>query len=453
MNSKFPLRLCLILIFVHSLLNLDIQSRGLSPDEFLPVQSIQSSQQVSNLTILPTTLFTPVATAQLTDTERQMTNIAVLTTTPSVNALNVPVDTNIEVRFNTYIAEGILNSTNFVTGGSISGRINGAFSIIEGATVLFNPTIDFSPGETITVTLKSGLQSTDGGSLVTPTIWQFSVAGGPGPAAFLPGQISGESVSNDVATGDLNNDGFIDAFIANSGANQVYLNDGSGSFSDSGQSLGNAVSNGVHLGDLDGDGDLDAFVANGDANKIWLNNGNGIFTDSGQALGSTESLDVVLGDLDGDGDLDAFIANFGSNKVWLNNGAGVFTESQSMTAANSNGVALGDLDSDGDLDAFVVNSVIANEVWLNNGNGVFTKSWISTNAVTSLSVSLGDLDHDGDLDAFIANRYANEVWFNNGNASFANSGQALGAIFGAQIPRWVILTVTVIWMLLSQTGC
>ncbi|AKG53595.1 hypothetical protein DGWBC_0932 [Dehalogenimonas sp. WBC-2] len=243
---------------------------------------------------------------------------------------------------------------------------------------------------------------------------------------FLPGQISGEFTSNDVALGDLNNDGFIDAFIANSGANQVYLNDGNGSFSDSGQSLGDSVSNGVSLGDLDGDGDLDAFVANGDANKVWLNNGAGIFADSGQVLGNTESLDVALGDLDGDGDLDAFIANFGSNKVWLNNGAGIFTESQSMTAANSNGVALGDLDSDGDLDAFVANSVVANEVWLNNGNGVFTRSWISTNAVTSLSVSLGDLDHDGDLDAFIANRYANEVWFNSGNASFTNSGQSIG---------------------------
>ena len=42
-------------------------------------------------------------------------------------------------------------------------------------------------------------------------------------------------------------------------------------FVDSGQSLGSAPSCGVALGDLDDDGDLDAFVANDGPNKVWLN--------------------------------------------------------------------------------------------------------------------------------------------------------------------------------------
>ena len=54
-------------------------------------------------------------------------------------------------------------------------------------------------------------------------------------------------------------------------------------FVDSNQALGNSNSQDVSLGDLDGDGDLDAFVANWpQPNKIWLNDGNGTFTDSGQ---------------------------------------------------------------------------------------------------------------------------------------------------------------------------
>ncbi len=76
----------------------------------------------------------------------------------------------------------------------------------------------------------------------------------------------------------------------------------------------------MSLGDVDGDGDLDAFVANLGANRVWLNQGSGTFTDSGQALGNHSSRGVTLGDVDGDGDLDAFVANADANRVWLNQG-------------------------------------------------------------------------------------------------------------------------------------
>ena len=56
------------------------------------------------------------------------------------------------------------------------------------------------------------------------------------------------------------------------------------------------------------------------ANVVWLNNGSGTFTDSGQTLGTADSRGLVFGDVDGDGDLDAMVANSGqANVVWLNN--------------------------------------------------------------------------------------------------------------------------------------
>ena len=44
-------------------------------------------------------------------------------------------------------------------------------------------------------------------------------------------------------------------------------------------------------------------------NKIWLNDGHGVFTDSGQSLGDSDTFTVALGDLDGDGDFDVFLGN------------------------------------------------------------------------------------------------------------------------------------------------
>ena len=63
---------------------------------------------------------------------------------------------------------------------------------------------------------------------------------------------------------------------------------------------------GVDLGDLNGDGYLDAFFADAVRSEIWLNDGNGAFVDSGSSL-STDGEDVVLGDVDSDGDIDALI--------------------------------------------------------------------------------------------------------------------------------------------------
>ena len=183
-------------------------------------------------------------------------------------------------------------------------------------------------------------------------------------------------------------------------------------FTDSGQVLGqNARS--LATGDVDGDGDLDAVITSFDPavpnapTLVWINDGTGTFIDSGQQLGFN-GYSVALGDLDGDNDLDAMIADgagFGApNTVWINDGNGNFSDSgQTLGAARSYSIALGDLDGDQDLDALVTNYQQADEVWVNDGGGIFTDSGQVIDIAYGLSAALGDLDGDGALDAVVAN--------------------------------------------------
>ncbi|MEM7393316.1 MAG: FG-GAP-like repeat-containing protein, partial [Verrucomicrobiota bacterium] len=233
-----------------------------------------------------------------------------------------------------------------------------------------------------------------------------------------------------VALGDLDGDGDLDAFLARNGGNRVRLNDGTGSFAASSNIfLGNSDSHNVALGDLDGDGDIDAFVANASPlpNRVWLNDGTGMFSDSGQALGDSSTVGVDLGDIDGDGDLDAVTANQFAppNRVWLNDGSGVFSDSLQLLGTNTSmDVRLGDVDGDGDLDIYTSYFFRSDRVWLNDGAGVFSNNISTSEPLPTTGVGLGDLDGDGDLDAFVAT-YNNQpdwnrIWLQRCPAQFGD---------------------------------
>ncbi|MCB4822251.1 FG-GAP repeat domain-containing protein [Roseicella aerolata] len=152
-----------------------------------------------------------------------------------------------------------------------------------------------------------------------------------------------------LAIGDLDGDGLPDLFLGRASEDQVWFNDGTGRFADSGQRLsGAAGSRDVALGDVDGDGSLDAVTASSDPGPVvYLNDGAGRLR-PGQdiAVGPAEMVGVALADLNGDGALDLFFANYaGFNQVWYNDGTGRFTDSGLRIASDRNlDVALGELD-------------------------------------------------------------------------------------------------------------
>ena len=243
--------------------------------------------------------------------------------------------------------------------------------------------------------------------------------------------------------GDIDGDDDLDAVIASLQFSVVWLNDGTGHFTDSGQRLTAQIPVDVALADLDGDDDLDAFITSAHSNAIWfstvwLNNGSGVFTDSGQRLGGTDARRVQLADLEGDGDLDAFVANRGSdlaNRVWVNNGQGNFTDSGlRLGSSHTQSLAVGDLNGDGKVDLFEANvNDEPNRVYFNNGNGTFTDSGQLLGSDTSTDVALGDVDGDGDLDAAVSNYFESGLlYLNDGTGHFAavqtlsdNTGQRM----------------------------
>jgi hypothetical protein len=153
----------------------------------------------------------------------------------------------------------------------------------------------------------------------------------------------------------------------------VWLNDGKGVFSDSGQQLGNEESYAVALGDLDADGDLDAFVGNRGPDSVWLNDGKGNFSDSLQRLGNRDTRRVELSDLNGDGDLDAFTWGRGFVNTWANTGDGTFEYSGYIKLSLWEAAALGDVNGDGAADVFSGLLDRQWRVWLNEGLGGFVE--------------------------------------------------------------------------------
>ena len=364
--------------------------------------------------------------------DRRLLSLGLLNVDPVANTHTAPVEVDVSATYDADVNPATATDETFVVHGMQTGKLLDPPNTVGagGPSVALDPATDFHPGELVHATATAGIESLSGMEAAA-FVWQFRSEVTEGSGVFsTTGQILGDASTRSVSLGDLDGDGDLDAFVANSFEypDTVWLNDGLGGFIDSGQSLANFWSEDAALGDVDGDGDLDAFVAEFPNSKIWLNDGLNTFIDSGQTLANTGPQGVALGDLDGDGDLDALVANTPTSKIWLNDGSGTFIDSsQSLSSEDVRDVALGDVDGDGDLDAFVAHTGgTANSVWLNTAAG-FIDSGQSLGVSSSLKVDLGDVDGDGDLDAFVANfNQPDKVWLNDGSGTFSDSGQALG---------------------------
>ena len=257
-----------------------------------------------------------------------------------------------------------------------------------------------------------------------------------------------------AATGDFDNDGWIDLYVTSLGPNQLFRNNGTGTFTDVTAKSGTddpRWSTSATFFDYDRDGWLDLFVANyvnfrpdmkrscfsaGSArdycnpavydpvpDKLLHNNRNGTFSDvsarSAIARESGRGLGVMASDFNGDGWSDLYVANDGDpNQLWINaRGSGSFADdallagvavSRAGQPQGSMGVDIGDVDRDGDDDLFVTNlDNEGNTLYLNVGSGLFEDRTVEFGLLklgfTGFGTRFMDYDNDGWLDLVVVN--------------------------------------------------
>lgn len=249
--------------------------------------------------------------------------------------------------------------------------------------------------------------------------------------------VTAESGTGDTGFGlgcamaDVNNDGFVDIYIANMNDDVLYRNNGDGTFSDATKQvgLGNPkLGGGVSFGDYNQDGWLDIFVANYvtcpfDFTKTCSQNGHRLYCDPAKTNEYEPQASVL----------------------YFNNGDGTFRDVSNESGIGAikgrgMGVVSTDFDNDGDLDIYVANDVMENFLFINNGDGTFTESALFAGVAFdthgreqgSMGTDFGDYDHDGLFDLFISNfqNQYNTLYRNEGGGVFKDVAIASGVSTG-----------------------
>ncbi len=272
--------------------------------------------------------------------------------------------------------------------------------------------------------------------------------------------------------------------IARNGGSRLYRNDGGLRFADvTKRSRAGRTEwiNAVATGDVDNDGDPDLYLACFDADVLLRNDG-GVFTDVTREAGLGSPLwgaGAAFGDANGDGALDLYVANYclfdlenpplegkrnvvegvevawgpeGENKKGLNLGApdlfywgdgrGHFVEATERAGLAlekplcSYAAVFADVNADGRADILVANDLQPSNLFLNRGDGTFREEGVlrgfaldaQAKPTSAMGLAVGDFDADGDPDVLRTNFdfEPNSLHVNDGRGFFTEEAAAFG---------------------------
>ena len=255
----------------------------------------------------------------------------------------------------------------------------------------------------------------------------------------------------DIGTGDLNNDGLTDLYMANDfGPDAMFINEGNLHFRNvhgrlSG-SLGRDTYKGMNatLSDVDNNGFLDIYVSNvheklqAEGSMLWMNRGDIASPDADTFSDEAAHLNILnekrfgwgaaAGDLNLDGMLDIVQANGMVDDAYDSQDNGCpdywyWNEKIALTGPDVHGYA----DEWADLRGRCIFPHERNRVYINQGS-----SFIDVAAQTGLDqldnargVALADMDNDGDLDIIMTHQFDDVSMFRNDSSAKAWLGLGL----------------------------
>lgn len=214
---------------------------------------------------------------------------------------------------------------------------------------------------------------------------------------------------------------------------KLYMNDGLGNFTENtGVPFEGVTFGSIALADVDGDTDQDVVLSgvfgpidfggsldllNG-SSKLYINDGSGNFTEklATPFVGVSYAVNKFV-DVDNDGDQDLLITGMknggfpyiGTSELYINDGLGNFTSTYAFGPVAFASIDFADIDGDGDQDAFVggVDNFFSpncvTEIFINDGTGAFEPSGLSPiDCIYFGAAAFADVDGDTNPDLFLS---------------------------------------------------